>query len=152
MIRWVLILLTLSSSTFLAASQRPPGDPSKHESSKWEAFKKYPSDKPQTERTLRGTVTFSDDAPVVGAVVTIRNTKTGKELSTPTLADGQYRFTGLDVKVDYEVQASFKKEKTAVRTLSYLNEAKAPAINFQLSQASPKQPGGPQPQKPAPQR
>ena len=146
----IYVVFALCSPAFLAAFQRPPGDPSKHESSKWEAFKKYPSNKPQTERTLRGTVAFSDGSPVQGAVVTLKNTKTGKELSTPTLADGQYRFSGLDVKIDYEVRASFREEKTAVRTLSYLNEAKAPAINFQLSQARTKQAGGEQPQKPAP--
>ena len=67
--------LALGSAAFLAAFQRPPGDPSKHESSKWEAFKKYPSDKPQTDRALQGTVTFSGGAPVAGAVTAIRNTK-----------------------------------------------------------------------------
>lgn len=84
-------------------------------------------------RTLQGTVTDGADAPVDGAVVQLKNTKTLQIRSFITRDKGSYYFHGLSPDVDYEVKAEYKGASSPTRTLSSFDSRKQAVINLKLS-------------------
>ena len=83
-------------------------------------------------RTVQGTVTDAQDAPVVGAVVQLKNSKTLQVRSFITQDQGTFQFHGLDPNVDYTLKAEFEGASSPVRTLSSFNSQKAPVINLKI--------------------
>ena len=69
----------------------------------------YAQDKPKKGeselRTVRGTVVDKDETPVETAVVYLKNNHTQDITTHLSEPDGQFRFTGLDLNVDYEIHA-----------------------------------------------
>ncbi len=116
--RLVLVLglvLTLLSLSALAA------DPQK---------KKNGAD--TTVRSVQGVVDDPNGAPVSGAVVHLKNTKTLQIRSFITKDDGSYAFHGLSTNVDYELKAEHQNVSSDVKTLSVFDSRSNAVINLKL--------------------
>jgi hypothetical protein len=85
-------------------------------------------------RSVSGEVTGPDDAPVDGAVVQLKNTKTLDIRSFITQDHGNYRFNGLSPDIDYELRAEFNGMSSSTKTLSAFDDRKAATINLKLSE------------------
>ena len=64
-----------------------------------------PKGKDSELRTVRGTVIDKDENPVETAIVYLKNVRTGDIVTHLSAGDGQFRFSGLDLNVDYEIHA-----------------------------------------------
>jgi hypothetical protein len=87
--------------------------------------------KPPTERSVSGVVT-DNGAPVAGAVVQLKNTKTLQVRSFIAKEMGEYFFHGLSTDVDYELKADFNGKTSGTRTLSSFDSHPEATINLQL--------------------
>lgn len=83
-------------------------------------------------RTVRGTVSDKDEKPLQNAVVFLKNSRTNTVISHFSDDQGNYRFTGLDPNVDYEVYAEFDGEKSASREVSALDSRKEITLNLKV--------------------
>ena len=84
-------------------------------------------------RTVRGVVADkSSDDPVPSAVVFLRNTRTNAVRSYIANEEGDYRFSGLDPNVDYEIHAEKDGAKSATRTISSFDNKKDIVLNLKL--------------------
>jgi hypothetical protein len=83
-------------------------------------------------RTVQGTVTDAQGAPVDGAVVQIKNLKTLQIRSFITKDGGAFYFHGLSPDVDYELKADFQGASSGTKTLSSFDSRKQAVINLQL--------------------
>jgi hypothetical protein len=88
-------------------------------------------------RTLQGQISAQDEAPLNGAVVYLKNTKTLAVRSFISQADsskqdGMYHFTGLAQNVDYEVYAEFNGQKSDTKTLSGFDSRAKSTINLKV--------------------
>jgi hypothetical protein len=76
-------------------------------------------------RTVRGVVVDkSSEGPVPSAVVFLKNTRTNAVRSYIADEEGNYRFSGLDPNVDYEIHAEKDGAKSATRTVSSFDNKK----------------------------
>jgi len=76
-------------------------------------------------RTVRGVVVDkSSESPIPSAVVFLRNTRTNAVRSYIADDEGNYRFSGLDPNVDYEIHAEKDGAKSATRTVSSFDNKK----------------------------
>ena len=87
----------------------------------------------QPTRTLQGQVMKSGDAPLSGAIVYLKNTKTLAVRSYTSDAKGNYRFPSLSPNVDYEVYAVFQGSKSDVKTLSAFDTRSEATINLRVN-------------------
>ncbi len=89
-------------------------------------------------RNLQGVVTGPDEAPMNGAVVYLKNTKTLQIRSFITKDGGTYYFHGLSPDIDYEVRAEAKAQEMAspTRTLSSFDSRRDAVINLKLNKKS----------------
>lgn len=87
----------------------------------------------QNSRTLQGQVVKSDDQPLPGAVVKLKNMKTQAIRSFVSDNTGNYRFTSLSTNVDYEVYAEFQSSKSATKTLSAFDSRSSATINLKVN-------------------
>jgi hypothetical protein len=83
-------------------------------------------------RTVQGTVSDSQDNPINGAVVQLKNSKTLQVRSFITQDQGKYQFHGLDPNVDYSLKADYQGGSSAARTLSAFDSRKQPVINLKI--------------------
>ena len=84
-------------------------------------------------RTIRGTVLDKDETPRPSGVVYLLNVKT-QAVKTYIADDaGNYRFSGLDPNVDYEVHAEHKDMTSATRTVSSFDSRRDVEIVLKLS-------------------
>jgi len=91
------------------------------------------SSKKETQlRTVRGLVTDKSDKAIQNGVVFLRNMRTNTVISHFTDDEGNYRFTGLDPNVDYEIYAEFSGQKSASRTVSLLDSRKEITLNLKV--------------------
>ncbi len=84
-------------------------------------------------RTVHGSVLDKSENPVASAVVYLKNAKT---LSVKTyISDdaGRYRFSGLDVNVDYEIHAEHNDMMSAVHTISSFDDRKDIPLTLKLN-------------------
>ncbi len=81
------------------------------------------SNKDQT-RSVLGVVQDGSDAPISGAVVYIKNTKTLGIKSFITEQDGGFRFHALSPNVDYELYAEFNGQRSGTKSLSSFDSRK----------------------------
>jgi len=86
-------------------------------------------------RTVRGLVSDKSDKPLPNAVVFLKNLRTNSVLSHFSDDQGNFRFTGLDPNVDYEVYAEFEKQKSNSRTVSSLDSRKEINLNLKVDRA-----------------
>jgi Carboxypeptidase regulatory-like domain len=84
-------------------------------------------------RTVRGVVADkSSEAPVPSAVVFLKNTRTNAVRSYIADEEGNYRFSGLDPNVDYEIHAEKDGAKSATRTISSFDNKKEIVLNLKV--------------------
>lgn len=83
-------------------------------------------------RAVGGVVRTESDDPVDGAVVQLKDTKSLRVRSYITKSDGQYRFYGLSLNVDYELRAKFKEQESDTKTLSVFDNRKQAIMNLSL--------------------
>ena len=73
---------------------------------------------PATERVVQGEVTSKTGAPVNGAIVYLKDSKTTSVKTYITDAAGHYRFGQLSQNVDYEIWAESNGERSKTRSIS----------------------------------
>jgi hypothetical protein len=83
-------------------------------------------------RSVRGMVSDKAEKPIQNGVVFLKNLRTNIVISHFSDDQGNYRFTGLDPNVDYEVYAEFDGERSASRTLSPLDSRKEITLNLKV--------------------
>lgn len=96
------------------------------------AQKKGKSDD-QNTRSVQGTVSSAENAPVNGAVVQLKNVKTLQIRSFITKEDGNFYFHGLSPDVDYELKADFQGASSSPKTLSTFDSRKEAVVNLKLN-------------------
>jgi hypothetical protein len=69
-------------------------------------------------KTVSGTVLDRADAPISGAVVYLKNTKTLAVKSFISNDAGQFRFNALSPNIDYEIYAEFNGSRSGTKTVS----------------------------------
>ena len=70
-------------------------------------------------RTVRGVVVDkSSESPIPSAVVFLKNTRTNAVRSYIADDEGNYRFSGLDPNVDYEIHAEKDGAKSATPSMA----------------------------------
>ncbi len=87
----------------------------------------------QNTRTLQGQVMKSGDAPLAGAIVYLKNTKTLAVRSFTSDERGNYRFPSLSPNVDYEVYAVHEGVKSDTKTLSAFDTRPLATINLRVN-------------------
>jgi hypothetical protein len=77
-----------------------------------------PASPRDTSRSVGGTVLGKAEAPLAGAVVYLKNTKTLAVKSYIADNAGQFRFAALSTNVDYELYAEFNGVRSNAKTIS----------------------------------
>jgi protocatechuate 3,4-dioxygenase beta subunit len=72
----------------------------------------------QQTRTVHGTVVDSSESPVPSAIVYLKNLRTLAVLTYIADAKGQYRFSGLDPNIDYQIHAEQGQLTSSDHTIS----------------------------------
>ena len=83
-------------------------------------------------RTVRGVVSDKSENPVPTSVVFLKNVRTNTVRSYIADNEGNYRFSGLDPNVDYEVHAEKDGAKSQTRTVSSFDSRKDIVLNLKL--------------------
>jgi Carboxypeptidase regulatory-like domain len=84
-------------------------------------------------RSVRGVVVDkASESPVPSAVVFLKNTRTNAVRSYIADEEGNYRFSGLDPNVDYEIHAEKDGAKSATRTISSFDNKKEIVLPLKL--------------------
>jgi len=83
-------------------------------------------------RTVRGVVSDKSENPVPTSVVFLKNVRTNAVRSYIADNEGNYRFSGLDPNVDYEVHAEKDGAKSQTRTVSSFDSRKDIVLNLKL--------------------
>jgi hypothetical protein len=83
-------------------------------------------------RSLQGQVTGGNDAPLDGAVVYLKNTRTLAVRSYISGQDGNYHFSGLAQNVDFEIYAEKDGQKSDTKTLSGFDSRTKSTINLKV--------------------
>jgi len=109
----VLVTLVALAATVLFAQDKPP--------------------KGESElRTVRGTVVDKDEAPAESAVIYLKNVHTQDIVTHLSQPDGQFRFTGLDLNVDYEIHAEREGWTSSSRSVSNFDTRKEFVLTLKL--------------------
>jgi hypothetical protein len=83
-------------------------------------------------RTVHGTVIDKDENELPGGVVYLKNTKTQVVKTNIAQEKGEYRFSGLDPNVDYEVHAEKEGLTSTKRTISSFDSRKEIVVNLKV--------------------
>jgi hypothetical protein len=83
-------------------------------------------------RTVKGVVVDKDENPVPQSRVYLKNLKTHVVRTFIAEETGNYRFSGLDPNVDYELHAEHQDAASARRTVSSLDGRREITINLKL--------------------
>lgn len=83
-------------------------------------------------RTVRGAVVDKDDNLVPTGVVYLSNLRSRTVKTYIADNNGQYRFSGLDPNVDYEIHAEHNDMTSAKRTVSSFDSRREIVINLKL--------------------
>ena len=91
-----------------------------------------PKGKEPQLRTVRGTVVDKDERPVDTAVVYLKNARTQDVTTHLSDADGTFRFSGLDLNVDYEIHAEREGMSSSTRSISNFDTRKEFVLTLKL--------------------
>jgi Carboxypeptidase regulatory-like domain len=83
-------------------------------------------------RTVRGTVVDKDEAPVDSAVVYLKNMHTQDITTHLSEHDGQFRFSGIDLNVDYEIHAELEGWTSSSHSVSNFDSRKEFVLTLKL--------------------
>lgn len=89
-------------------------------------------------RTVRGAVLDKGENPVPSAVVYLKNVRTLAVKTYISDRSGEYRFSGLDPNVDYEVHAESESMTSNTRTVSSFDSRKDIVISLKLDKEKKK--------------
>jgi hypothetical protein len=89
-------------------------------------------------RSVHGGVVDKSDSPMPGAVVYLKNVRTMTVKTYISSDDGQYRFSGLDPNVDYELHAEHNDMTSANRTLSSFDGRKEIVLSLKVDKEKKK--------------
>jgi hypothetical protein len=96
----------------------------------------FAQDKPRGKeselRTVRGTVVDKSEAPVETAVVYLKNLRSQDIITHLSDSDGTFRFSGLDLNVDYEIHAEKEGTTSANRSVSNFDTRKEFVLTLKL--------------------
>lgn len=84
-------------------------------------------------RTIRGTVLDKDETPRPSGIVYLLNAKTQAVKTYIADEAGNYRFSGLDPNVDYEIHAEFEDMTSGTRTVSSFDSRRDVELVLKLS-------------------
>ncbi len=88
-------------------------------------------------RTVHGQVVDKSDNPVPTSIVYLLNVKTQAVRTYIADSAGQYRFSGLDPNVDYEIHAEHDGLTSTVRTVSSFDSRRDIEVILKLSHSKP---------------
>lgn len=108
-----LVAIFAVAATILFAQERPKG-------------------KESELRTVRGTVVDKQEAPVETAVVYLKNSHTQDIITHLSDPDGTFRFSGLDLNVDYEIHAEKEGMTSSTRSISNFDTRKEFVLTLKL--------------------
>jgi len=83
-------------------------------------------------RTVRGTVVDNGESPVETAVVYLKNARTQDIITHLSDSDGTFRFSGLDLNVDYEIHAERDGWTSSTRSISNFDNRKEFVLTLKL--------------------
>ena len=83
-------------------------------------------------KSVRGLVTDKADSPIPAGVVFLKNTRSNAIRSYISDDAGNYRFSGLDPNVDYEIHAEKDGAKSQTRTISSFDSKKEIVLNLKI--------------------
>jgi hypothetical protein len=83
-------------------------------------------------RTVRGTVVDKDENPVETAVVYLKNQRTQDIVTHLSDSEGKFRFSGLDLNVDYEIHAVHGDAMSSSRSISNFDSRKEFVVTLKL--------------------
>jgi len=96
----------------------------------------FAQDKPKGKeselRTVRGTVVDKSEVPVETAVVYLKNLRSQDIITHLSDSDGTFRFSGLDLNVDYEIHAEKEGMSSANRSVSNFDTRKEFVLTLKL--------------------
>jgi hypothetical protein len=84
-------------------------------------------------RTVRGTVIDKQETPVDTAIVYLKNVHTQDITTHISDNEGQFRFSGLDLNVDYEIHAEHDGWTSSARSISNFDSRKEFVITLKLN-------------------
>ncbi len=70
------------------------------------------------QRVVDGSVVDADSAPVMGATVFLRNSKSKSIRSYTSTKDGRFRFVQVNMSEDYDLWAEKEGKKSAIKQVS----------------------------------
>ena len=91
-----------------------------------------PKGKESQLRTVRGTVVDNSEIPVETAVVYLKNAHTQDIITHLSDSDGTFRFSGLDLNVDYEIHAEKEGVTSSTRSISNFDTRKEMVVTLKL--------------------
>ena len=83
-------------------------------------------------RTVRGTVVDNTETPSETAVIYLKNTRTQDVITHLSDSDGTFRFSGLDLNVDYDIHAEKDGWTSASRSISNFDTRKEFVLTLKL--------------------
>jgi len=83
-------------------------------------------------RTVRGTVVDKGETAIASAVIYLKNIRTLTVKTYISDEMGQYRFSGLDPNVDYEIHAEYKDLTSSTRTVSSFDSRKEMVVTLKV--------------------
>jgi Carboxypeptidase regulatory-like domain len=87
-------------------------------------------------RAIEGTVLGAGGAPVPGAIVQIKDSKTLQVRSYIAQQDGKYHFWGLGTEVNYQLRAEAGGLASKTKTVSVFNSHPVVTLNLKLTKKS----------------
>jgi hypothetical protein len=91
-----------------------------------------PKGKESQLRTVRGTVVDNAETPVETAVVYLKNVHSQDIITHLSDSDGTFRFSGLDLNVDYEIHAERDGWTSSIRSISNFDTRKEFVLTLKL--------------------
>jgi Carboxypeptidase regulatory-like domain len=88
-------------------------------------------------RVLHGSVIDKDENPIASSVVYLKNLKSQAVKTYIADDSGNYRFSGLDPNVDYEIHAEHADLTSPVRTISSFDSRRDIEVVLKLSRKKP---------------
>jgi len=95
-------------------------------------FSAAPAFAQAAQRSVQGKVMSKADAPVKGAVVHLKDTRSLSQKSFITDDDGGYRFGQLNSNADYEIWAEFNGKKSSVKSISSFDSKNSFSITLKI--------------------
>jgi hypothetical protein len=92
----------------------------------------FAQDRGPVQRVVQGKVVDADNAPIKGAVVYLKDSRSLAVKSYFSDDQGGYRFGQLSPNTDYEIWAEYSGKKSAVKTISSFDSKSQFNINLKI--------------------